>query len=203
MSIIQRRDGYRGVRPTQPYTLIRPGTVEWDYHLNHDEELMRVFRTNNDSMYDTVKALLERDEDPVSPNAFGADSRGDEFNASALEVASEKGYDDIVQLLLEKGANPNINQSGYTPILRAANAHIARMLYGEGADIEACDDDEITALMFAALHGKMDVYNYLISIGADPNRRSYEDMTAAQYITFGEQERARENEELQAQSLIY
>ena len=158
------------------YTRIRMGTDAWYYHERYDIELMRLLNTNNENMAAAVMALLERYENPISPNAFGG-----EYDASALEVASEKGMDDIVLLLLDKGANPNINQSGYTPLLRAANVNIARMLLQAGADINACEDCGYTALMFAAMNRNFVLYGFLLGSGADPTLTDEMGKTANDY----------------------
>ena len=61
--------------------------------------------------------------------------------ATALGIAAKNGQDDIVRLLLENGADPNIkSRTGITPLYAAClygHTEIVRMLLDSGADMDA------------------------------------------------------------------
>jgi ankyrin repeat protein len=58
---------------------------------------------------------------------------------------------------------------------------VMEMLLERGANINAIDDSGMTPLMFAALHNKPDCLALLISKGADANVKDYRGLTAAGY----------------------
>jgi len=81
---------------------------------------------------------------------------------------------DILQLLIEKGADVNAEVNGITTLMFAAIADIEpdviEMLVRKGADINARNKDGITTLMFAILNNsKPDMITALIKNGADIN----------------------------------
>ena len=91
---------------------------------------------------------------------------------TAIMVAAEKGYQDIVQMLVEAGANVNKKDPTHNTalILAAANnnADCVRILAQAGADVNA--DDLIygeTALHDAARKGNIAMAKILIEAGAD------------------------------------
>ena len=68
---------------------------------------------------------------------------------TALALASEAGHTAIVKLLLDAGADPNLESyEGRTPLMRAANTDICRMLLAAGADAKAVDDHGNNVLMW-------------------------------------------------------
>ena len=81
--------------------------------------------------------------------------------------------EDVVLILLEHGADPNIRDDhGKTPLMRAASkgqTNIIQGLLARGADINAVDQDGMTSLMFAVMDGKVDVVKLLVVRGANVN----------------------------------
>ncbi len=111
-------------------------------------------------------------QDPASANS----KDGDGF--SALHWAVDKP---TVELLLSKGADPNVsNAGGATPLMVAARkgrADIVASLIKHRADVAAVTSTGWTALHNAANAGHEDVVRLLLSSGADPNCRDKDGLT--------------------------
>ena len=68
---------------------------------------------------------------------------------TALEMAAEKGYAGVVDLLLRHGQDPN-HPSSYPALTTAAgkrHVHVARVLLDHGADIHIKCSTSMTALL--------------------------------------------------------
>jgi ankyrin repeat protein len=90
----------------------------------------------------TVRRLLKRG---VDVNARTIVYKG----LTPLSLAARNGHTDIVKLLLEAGADPNVESyEGRTPLMQVANGNICRMLLAAGADARAVDDERCTVLMW-------------------------------------------------------
>jgi len=85
----------------------------------------------------------------VDPNV-----REDDYGATPLHVAAEYGYSEIVEVLLEHGAAPNIREKyGDTPLHYAAtfgNSKVVEVLLEHGADPNARNNYGATSLHYAA-----------------------------------------------------
>ena len=96
------------------------------------------------------------------------------YGRTPLVWAAHKGHKEVVQLLLERGAEPNIaNSCGDTPLLKAAyrgHNDVVQLLLDEGADPNKVNTEGATPLLWAAAHGKKDVVRLLLDRGADPNK---------------------------------
>lgn len=76
---------------------------------------------------------------------------------SLLDTATECGYPDIVADLLNRGANPNLRDLGWTPLYSACekdNYQIAAMLIEYGAEVNESKGDGWTPLLAAASNSK-------------------------------------------------
>ena len=94
----------------------------------------------------------------------------DNTGATALHRAASRGYNDIVQLLLTKGASIEAgNLLNHTPLHRAAfygHTSTVELLLSKGASIEATNKVNDTPLHLAAKHGNTSIVDLLISKGA-------------------------------------
>ena len=95
---------------------------------------------------------------------------GDRIYGDALGVASRKGHDNVVRLLLKYGAHPNVELQNYSsPLSEAINGGhegIAATLITTGANI---DHDDV--LILAAQKGLLSIVNLLLSLHADVNKK--------------------------------
>jgi len=118
---------------------------------------------------DTLLHLIEKDPDQA--NTYSVDG------FTPLGLASFFGHTELVKMLLDKGANPNIaanNQFKVTPLHSAcaiSNYDIAEILIKNGANVNAKQMQNVTPLHSAAHNGQSKLVNLLIENGADINSK--------------------------------
>ena len=104
------------------------------------------------------------------------------INHTALTLAIERGYIEIAKLLIDKGANINIqNREGHTALMLASiegHIEIAKLLIDKGANINIQNREGHTALMLASIEGHTEIAKLLIDKGANINIQNREDHTA-------------------------
>ncbi len=95
--------------------------------------------------------------------------------------ASDHGYEDIVEMLIAKGALVNVEDtSGNTPLLLATKKRIKRiveMLIANKANVNASDEYGNTSLMAASETGEKDIAELLIDNGANVNAKNISNIT--------------------------
>ena len=118
---------------------------------------------------DEVAQLLQRPQDPRNVRATDANA-----NYAPIHVAADVGSLELVQLLLEAGADKHVataaTEEGAWALSNAAqNGHleVARLLLNAGAAPDAARVREGTALYFACQNGHLDVARMLLEAGAD------------------------------------
>uniref|UniRef100_A0A672IWG8 Kinase D-interacting substrate 220b n=1 Tax=Salarias fasciatus TaxID=181472 RepID=A0A672IWG8_SALFA len=97
--------------------------------------------------------------------------------------AAYKGREEVTELLLEHGANPNTTGQQYSvyPIIWAAgrgHAHIVKVLLEHGAKVNCSDKYGTTPLIWAARKGHFDCVMHLLENGADVDQEGANSMTA-------------------------
>jgi hypothetical protein len=109
------------------------------------------------------------------------DARRTEGRITPLESASYLGHQDMVELLLTAGADPNVKiYDGYTPLHQAVrNGHvgICQLLMAKGARIDSERDNGYTPLHSASESGQVETALWLLVCGADPTRRGKDGKT--------------------------
>ena len=94
-------------------------------------------------------------------------------NTNPLMLAAKNNHKDVVYLLLDRGAEPNMaDQDGNTPLHEAANEghkDVVQLLLDGGAEPNRADQDGWTPLHDAADEGHKDVVQLLLDGGAEPN----------------------------------
>ncbi|XP_052785167.1 ankyrin repeat domain-containing protein 39-like [Mya arenaria] len=123
-----------------------------------------------DGSYDDVINCLEKKG--INPDVL--DSSG----YTALHYASRNGHTSVCQLLLEKGASPNVQtrSGGVTPLHRAAycgHTDTLRLLLTSGADPNIYDADGMLPIHKAAERGQALCVQQLLE--AAPASRSVRD----------------------------
>jgi len=102
-----------------------------------------------------------------------------------LFEAVEKGAPDPVAKLISQGANVNArNESGETPLHRAANRSVAELLIVKGAGVNATDEDFKMTPIFNA---NLEVTELLAGKGADLNARSKGGVTPLGWTVYWDQ----------------
>lgn len=114
--------------------------------------------------FEKVKELLD----------FGVNPNFQHEGYTALMRASLKGYPEIIHILLEAGADPNLKDwQGQTPLILASfigYIDIVKKLLNGGADVDAFSASGRTALVFAYLLGHDEIAEELIKAGADEEK---------------------------------
>jgi ankyrin repeat protein len=148
-------------------------------------------------IFDRVKFLLENGANVEACYYYNAEAASlltmtETPKSTALSLAAERGYQDIVDLLLKHGANKDaMREDGATPLhLAAMNNHIGvvQSLLSAGANTDPFNPvkpDQITPLILAAENGHNGVISLLLAAGAKINAtHSFEKRTAL-YLACG------------------
>ena len=108
--------------------------------------------------------------------AMGADlSWEGEYGGTPLYSAVSNSKKEIVQTLLEAGADPNQKSKGrFSPLISACdkyrpNLEIIKLLFEYGADPNVQDYDGSTPLHIAVRNDNSEITELLLTNGADPN----------------------------------
>ncbi|KAK2992661.1 hypothetical protein RJ640_014911 [Escallonia rubra] len=159
---IAARNGCSGIVEA----LVKCTTIDEEW-VGAGKEMLRMLNKENDTplheavrncRFDAVKLLVEEDPDFSCP--------ANKAEETPLYLASEKGYDKLVSLILETCTEPAYNGPddlhGWTPLHFAARfgyASIVNQLLEADKSLGyiADNDDKNTALHIAAGHGHIDV----------------------------------------------
>ncbi len=145
---------------------------------------------------EAVKVLLDAGADANAANGFGATSlmlcvtepakirlllsHGADVNAKSktgrtplILAALHNGSEDVVEMLLAKGADAKAaDKDGFTFLHAAAaggNAKEVRLALAKGIDVNATDKSGATALLLSASVGDVESVRMLLAKGADAN----------------------------------
>jgi len=114
---------------------------------------------------DRVKTLIER--------GTNIDIK-DEFGCVPLHWAALAESPEVADFLIGKGADVNAKDArNLTPLIAARGLPVIKLLVSKGADIQAQDSyPESTKLHWACIEGDKDVVEFLISKGAEVDRKN-------------------------------
>ena len=127
-------------------------------------------RDNNELMIIVADKWKNLDDDVRA--SYTTEANTIAIATTGIRVASKKGYVDIVRLLIEHGADVNVNDiyEDTALILATKNNHadVVRLLLEKGAFTDYLDNQEqLTALDFACAGGYVDICRLLIAKGAN------------------------------------
>ncbi|XP_026731769.1 ankyrin repeat domain-containing protein 17 isoform X4 [Trichoplusia ni] len=119
---------------------------------------------------------------PAAYCAMDVDGETDSNHDTALTLACAGGHEDLVELLLSRGADiEHRDKKGFTPLILAATAgheKIVEILLNHGADIEAQSErTKDTPLSLACSGGRYEVVELILSRGANKEHRNVSDYT--------------------------
>lgn len=119
---------------------------------------------------------------------YDIDYQRDRDGATALLIASVGGHDEIVQILLDRGAKVDpVSSSGETPLIGASfegHDEIVQSLLAHGANSnKKLTEDGYTALMLAATNGHEGIVQALLAAGADVDLKDKKGKTALDFAT--------------------
>ncbi len=156
-----------------------PGAIS--YTVSDDEalELVLDWLNNIGNLLAMNKALLFISNQPDRINvrvcanfllARGADPNHIDTGNWRTALISAAAFSDtaLTRVLLQAGADPDLtNEVGDTPLMRASDVEVVKKLLENGANVNAANEDNFTALRNAALRGYSDVVGLLLAAGAD------------------------------------
>ncbi|CAK1541290.1 unnamed protein product [Leptosia nina] len=119
---------------------------------------------------------------PAAYSAMDLDAETDSNHDTALTLACAGGHEELVELLLSRGADiEHRDKKGFTPLILAATAgheKIVEILLNHGADIEAQSErTKDTPLSLACSGGRYDVVELILNRGANKEHRNVSDYT--------------------------
>ncbi|XP_018026394.1 ankyrin repeat domain-containing protein 17 isoform X3 [Hyalella azteca] len=115
-------------------------------------------------------------------NVVEVDAATDSNRDTALTLACAGGYDELVRLLLSRGANiEHRDKKGFTPLILAAtagNVKVVETLLVHGANIEAQSErTKDTPLSLACSGGRFEVVELLLNRSSNKEHRNVSDYT--------------------------
>ena len=135
---------------------------------------------SQDLLSSVTKPLLVHGKDPNIPNEW----------RTSLHAASSAGHLELVQSLLEVGADVNKqNEDHSTPLFYASEGGqfgVAAFLIKYGADVNSLDWTGWTPLLAASRRGHSAVARLLLDHGADVNAKTQDNWTALHLAMFGD-----------------
>ena len=159
--------------------------VKKDDPPDYKDEIIRIL----DERFPLMKAVREGKLDEVKRllkiELFKKNvDQQDEDGNTALLFAAEQGYEDILDLLLQAGADPNLSDfKQRTPLISAAykgKINIVKNLLQIDTVKENINNQDIngnTALIFSAKRGYEDILDLLLQAGADPDLSDFKQRT--------------------------
>ena len=101
---------------------------------------------------------------------FDVNARGAKDGYTPLMLAAEFGFDELVQILLRHGSDPNIvaarGKNALMVATERANYGLASSLIARTSDLDVQDSDGLSALHFAASNGNLEIVTCLLQRGA-------------------------------------
>ena len=158
--------------------LIKKGADPNQRCLVHDSYVTLLYRLiyhYEKDLYHVIKYLLENGADPNKPAKDNENSQTPIYEAVRQFHKNQSIYFQLISLLLEKGANPNVIYNEESPLTLAIHKHknfeLIKLLIKYGADVnEKINDNSNKAPLCLCCRflPKYEVLQFLLNHGANP-----------------------------------
>lgn len=158
-----------------------------------ERAIIKAIRTSN-------IAFLEKTIDKTKREVDCEFSNG----KSGLYYAIHFDKTDVCQLLLNKGANPNLVVGKYSTLVWAIKhdrRRMVRLLIEFGANVNSDDKKGNTSLIYAAKYNMGKLCKILIDRGADPLKKNKKNHIASDYVSYYDTQRIKQYLELMETNL--
>ena len=144
------------------------GCEVWRQYLDGEEELGILDHIARGNQKEIAEYFQQQGMDP-NQRLQGTSTKPGQEGMFGLFLAAQHGHTNIVELLLNGGANPNQTWEGYSPLHIAAKAGhldaVTALVNFNKVDLDkVCND--VTALYLAAENGHCAVVEFLLNKGA-------------------------------------
>jgi ankyrin repeat protein len=110
-----------------------------------------------------------------------------DFDIELQNACCNGNYEDVVDLVENKGCNPSGKEDLQKPLsLASGSGHIqiVEYLLQQGADVNGTDLNDESALMSAVIYNQsLQIVQILLEHGADVNRRDIRNMSVLEWAT--------------------
>ena len=184
---LMRLTGVISLKVGNIYTFIREGSIEYSVE--------KAIAEANDLHYYEIVAFLQRPErEPHKRDVFRevtcvTDENNNNFfqpypDSTALMIACSNGNTQLVKLLLDNKADPNIrNEWQFTALMYAVmNSKVVSLLLAQDADVNALTMYGESALFWACHFGNIKVIKMLLKVGINLINRKDEYRRTPLYI---------------------
>lgn len=151
--------------------------------LPSDKELARFFEAAGSGDIHVIQSMLD--------HGFNVEARDEQYR-TALMWASSENRIDVIDLLLERGADPNARLAapyGSTPLMIAAamgrEDSVRHLLAHPETDVNARGTEGQTALMYAAINQRLAIVKLLLEHGSELNVADSHGKTALDWAKGG------------------
>lgn len=144
---------------------------------NTETQLLSAIQAGN---IDVVKELISQ-----NPSHFNSNAGFGRSKSTPLMFACQKGIFEIVEVLIQFGADINKQDEDGDSALTLSSSHkntnIAKLLLNNGANVDHADKNGITPLIIACLSNRVEMVQLLIHHKANINLQDRDGWTALMY----------------------
>lgn len=150
-----------------------------DVNSRDEYEQTPLMHAVRDSRMVIIKVLLEAGADVNAKDRTGRTALMDVCFRDYEASKGDSKYKKVVEMLIKAGADVNAQtRDGYTALMLIKHGDIAQILLNAGANIDTQDLWGDTALIDAAVRGKIKIVKLLLNKGANPLTRNNKGYTA-------------------------
>ena len=136
-----------------------------------------MYAVDNNCSNEVLQAIIDHGADVNASN---------KNNYTALMIAREQKHVDAIHVLLKAGFNTNIvDEDGWTCLMYAVDNNcsneVLQAIIDHGADVNATNKRNCTALMLACEKGDVDAIHVLLKAGSDTNIVNEDGLTCLMY----------------------